>query len=67
MSIEAKIEGKGERFINMIHRDELVGIIIAALKNGRPGEGGERQIQGQAVTLPAQNNVGLTETLLRSL
>ena len=35
---EAKIEGKGERFINMIHRDDLVGFIIAALKNGRPGE-----------------------------
>ena len=35
---EAKIEGKGERFINMIHRDDLVGVIIAALKNGRPGE-----------------------------
>ena len=30
--------GKGERIINMIHRDDLVGIVIAALKNGRPGE-----------------------------
>ncbi|PYJ99144.1 MAG: hypothetical protein DME23_10340, partial [Verrucomicrobia bacterium] len=28
----------GERLINMIHRDDLVGIIMAALKNGRPGE-----------------------------
>ena len=35
---EAKIEGKGERFINMIHRDDLVSVIAAALKNGRPGE-----------------------------
>ena len=35
---EVKIEGSGERFINMIHRDDLVGVIIAALKNGRPGE-----------------------------
>jgi nucleoside-diphosphate-sugar epimerase len=35
---EATIEGQGERFINMIHRDDLVGIIIAALKHGRPGE-----------------------------
>jgi nucleoside-diphosphate-sugar epimerase len=35
---EAKIPGKGERIINMIHRDDLVGIIIAALKNGRAGE-----------------------------
>ncbi|PYM12193.1 MAG: NAD(P)-dependent oxidoreductase [Verrucomicrobia bacterium] len=35
---EAKIAGKGERLINMIHRDDLAGIIIAALRNGRPGE-----------------------------
>ncbi|EEF60859.1 SDR family oxidoreductase [Pedosphaera parvula] len=35
---EARIAGKGERIINMIHRDDLVGIIIAALKNGRSGE-----------------------------
>jgi len=35
---EARIEGKGERALNMIHRDDLVGVIIAALKNGRPGE-----------------------------
>ena len=35
---EARISGKGERIINMVHRDDLVGAIIAALKNGRPGE-----------------------------
>jgi nucleoside-diphosphate-sugar epimerase len=35
---DAKIPGKGERIINMIHRDDLVGVIIAALKNGRAGE-----------------------------
>jgi len=35
---EARIPGKGERFINMIHRDDLVGILIAALRSGRPGE-----------------------------
>lgn len=35
---EAKMSGKGERLINMIHRDDLVGVIIAALKNGRAGE-----------------------------
>ena len=35
---EAKIAGKGERLINMIHRDDLVGIIGTALKSGRPGE-----------------------------
>ncbi len=35
---EARIEGKGERLVNMIHQDDVVGCIIAALKNGRPGE-----------------------------
>src|ERR1700722_17878379 len=35
---EAKIAERGERIINMIHRDDLVGVIIAALKNGRAGE-----------------------------
>jgi nucleoside-diphosphate-sugar epimerase len=35
---EATIPGKGERLVNMIHRDDVVGAIITALKNGRPGE-----------------------------
>jgi len=35
---EAKITGRGERWINMIHRDDLIGCIVAALKNGRAGE-----------------------------
>ena len=35
---EARIEGDGSRFLNIIHRDDLVGCIIAALKSGRPGE-----------------------------
>jgi nucleoside-diphosphate-sugar epimerase len=35
---EARMEGDGSRILNMIHRDDLVGCIIAALKNGRPGE-----------------------------
>lgn len=35
---EARMVGKGDRLINMIHRDDLVGAIIAALKSGRPGE-----------------------------
>jgi nucleoside-diphosphate-sugar epimerase len=34
----AHIEGDGSRNLNMIHRDDLVGCIIAALKNGRGGE-----------------------------
>ena len=35
---EARIEGDGSRFLNMIHRDDLIGVIIAALENGMPGE-----------------------------
>jgi len=35
---EARMEGDGSRFLNMIHRDDLIGCIIAALKRGRAGE-----------------------------
>jgi nucleoside-diphosphate-sugar epimerase len=35
---EAKIEGDGRRFLNMIHRDDVIGSIVAALKQARPGE-----------------------------
>ena len=35
---EARVAGKGERLLNMIHRDDVVRCIIAALKSGRPGE-----------------------------
>jgi nucleoside-diphosphate-sugar epimerase len=35
---KARIDGDGSRFLNMIHRDDLIGCIVAALKNGRPGE-----------------------------
>ena len=35
---EVRIEGKGERILNMIHRDDVAGIIIAALERGQPGE-----------------------------
>jgi len=35
---EARIEGNGNRFLNMIHRDDLIGAILAALTSGRPGE-----------------------------
>jgi nucleoside-diphosphate-sugar epimerase len=38
LSNEARIEGNGTRILNMIHRDDVVGTIIAALKSGRPGE-----------------------------
>lgn len=35
---EARIEGDGRRWLNMIHRDDLIGIIIAALRDARAGE-----------------------------
>jgi nucleoside-diphosphate-sugar epimerase len=35
---EASIAEKGQRLLNMIHRDDVIGAIIAALKSGRPGE-----------------------------
>ncbi len=35
---EARIEDSGSRFLNMIHRDDLIGVIIAALKRGVSGE-----------------------------
>jgi nucleoside-diphosphate-sugar epimerase len=35
---EAKVEGSGERFLNMIHRDDVVGAVIAALERANSGE-----------------------------
>ena len=35
---EARLEGGGGRILNMIHRDDLIGVIIAALERGRAGE-----------------------------
>lgn len=35
---EARIEGDGRRFVNMIHRDDVVGAILAALERGQPAE-----------------------------
>lgn len=35
---EARMEGDGARWLNMIHRDDVVGCLIAALRHGRPGE-----------------------------
>ena len=35
---EARSEGDGLRWLNMIHRDDLIGAIIAALERGTPGE-----------------------------
>jgi len=35
---EARIPGRGERLLNMIHRDDLATSVSVALKSGRPGE-----------------------------
>ena len=35
---EARLEGRGERILNMVHRDDVVGATIAALQLGRRGE-----------------------------
>jgi len=35
---DARIEGNGARWLNMIHRDDLIGVIIAALRDAKPGE-----------------------------
>jgi len=35
---EAHIEGDGARWLNMIHRDDLIGVSIAALERGVAGE-----------------------------
>ena len=35
---EARLEGDGSRVLNMIHRDDVVGAIQAALEHGRNGE-----------------------------
>ena len=35
---EAWVEGDGLRPLNMIHRDDVIGGVLAALKNGRAGE-----------------------------
>jgi nucleoside-diphosphate-sugar epimerase len=34
---EARISGREGRWLNMIHRDDVVGAVIAALENGTPG------------------------------
>ncbi len=34
---EARLSGRGERVMNMVHRDDVVGAILAALERGKPG------------------------------
>jgi nucleoside-diphosphate-sugar epimerase len=38
LSDEARLEADGARILNMIHRDDVIGCIIAALEHGRGGE-----------------------------
>jgi len=35
---EARMDGDGSRYLNMIHRDDVAGCVVAGLKRGRPGE-----------------------------
>jgi nucleoside-diphosphate-sugar epimerase len=35
---EARLEAKGERILNMIHRDDVIGCIVAALERGQTGQ-----------------------------
>jgi nucleoside-diphosphate-sugar epimerase len=35
---EARLEGDGARTLNLIHRDDVAGAVIEALKQGRPGQ-----------------------------
>ncbi len=37
LSGEARLEGTGERVLNMIHRDDVVNAILSALERGQPG------------------------------
>jgi nucleoside-diphosphate-sugar epimerase len=35
---QATLAGAGRRCLNQIHRDDLIGLLLAALEHGRPGE-----------------------------
>jgi nucleoside-diphosphate-sugar epimerase len=35
---QAELEAGGERILNMIHREDVIGCILAAFERGRPGE-----------------------------
>lgn len=34
---EARLDGDGSRWLNMVHRDDVAGAVIAAIARGRPG------------------------------
>ncbi len=35
---DARLEGDGSRYLNMIHRDDLIGVILTGLERAQPGE-----------------------------
>jgi nucleoside-diphosphate-sugar epimerase len=37
LSGEARLEGDGRRVLNMVHREDVVGAVVAALERGTPG------------------------------
>lgn len=37
LSGEARLEGDGQRVLNMVHREDVVGTVIAVLERGTPG------------------------------
>ena len=34
---DARLEGKGERYLNMVHQDDVAGAIVAGCEHGTPG------------------------------
>ncbi len=38
VSGQARLEGAGDRVLNMVHRDDVAGAILTALERGQPGE-----------------------------
>jgi nucleoside-diphosphate-sugar epimerase len=35
---DARLEDKGDRYLNMVHQDDVAGALIASCENGQPGE-----------------------------
>ena len=47
---EARLDGDGSRFLNMIHRDDVVGAIIATLRGGGPAPSVFNVVDNEPVT-----------------
>lgn len=58
---EYRIAGNGLRYFNMVHREDVVGAILAAVKNGRPGE--TYNVVDQEPVMELQFFTWLSETL----